>query len=294
MSVKDSIFGSKGEERGFRSIEHTWGEKYRLYPQFPWSALFTPDPRWRDTSNLFFKTSVDYVLSTVEGQPLLAIDFDGMGDGFDRNGEYVPVRLTPDRHRKAKFDFKLRYARENNFPYHIVASREFCQLGDGIDLTVVDAIIGSIIARKYFWEQAQFLIDEHVAEIANQPRWYQSEYANHLLIDLETECEVEHDPIVQKTFEVWNQITAITGEEVLYSHSNRHFAEPELPTDFESRLEAMKKVVAWGCVTTLFGTPVGEVSDVATVRANTCAVSISNIAELMAYSKLLRLLRRKA
>ena len=44
MGVKQSIFGSKSEERGFRSIEHTWGESYRVIPQFPMSALFTPKP----------------------------------------------------------------------------------------------------------------------------------------------------------------------------------------------------------------------------------------------------------
>ena len=90
MSVKKSIFGSKSEERGFRSIEHTWGEKYMLCTQFPWSALFTPDPKWRDTSNLFFKTSVDYLLASSEGQPLIAIDFDGMGNGYDKEGRVCP------------------------------------------------------------------------------------------------------------------------------------------------------------------------------------------------------------
>ena len=28
MAVKDSIFGSRREERFFRSIEHTWGKDY--------------------------------------------------------------------------------------------------------------------------------------------------------------------------------------------------------------------------------------------------------------------------
>ena len=48
MAVRDSIFGSKSEERGFRSIEHTWGEDYVVYPQIPMSALFVPDPNWQN------------------------------------------------------------------------------------------------------------------------------------------------------------------------------------------------------------------------------------------------------
>lgn len=122
MSVKNSVFGSKSEERGFRSIEHTWGEDYAIYPQIPWSALFTPDPKWKDTANLFFKTSVDYVFCEKGGRPLLAIDFGGMGSGFDRNGEYIQTEPISDPHRKVKFDYKLRWAKNNGFPYYIVSS----------------------------------------------------------------------------------------------------------------------------------------------------------------------------
>ncbi|MXZ90985.1 MAG: hypothetical protein F4W95_11595 [Chloroflexi bacterium] len=289
MSVKKSIFGSRSEERGFRSIEHTWGEKYRIIPQFPWSAIFTPDPRWRDTSNLFFKTSVDYLLSTDEGQPLLAIDFDGMGRGYDRNGEYVQVQPTEDPYRKAKFDFKLQYARSNEFPYHIVASEEFNKLGNGIELTVVDSIIGSIIARQRFLEEVQSRTFADVNEA----------------MDLEIALEIEHSPIIQKTFEVMNQISAITGDDsAFYRKTKRPFSEPDLP-DFElppwsnleafkHRLEAMEKSEERGCVVTLSETPVGEVSDVATVRNTGACVDVGEIAELLVYSKLLRLLKRKA
>ena len=33
MTVKESVFASKSEERGFRSIERTWGEEYRIQGQ---------------------------------------------------------------------------------------------------------------------------------------------------------------------------------------------------------------------------------------------------------------------
>ena len=57
----------------------------------------------------FFKTNVDYVLCTKEGRPLLAIDFDGLGRGFDRYGTYVNVVETDDKYRKLKFDLKLKW-----------------------------------------------------------------------------------------------------------------------------------------------------------------------------------------
>lgn len=65
MAVRNSIFGSKREEEGFRSIEHSWGADYALYPQFPLSALLTPAYKLPvDEWDLFLKTSVDYLLAS--------------------------------------------------------------------------------------------------------------------------------------------------------------------------------------------------------------------------------------
>lgn len=304
MAVKDSIFGSKSEERGFRAIEHTWGKDYVVYPQIPLSALFTPDPKWRDTSNFFFKTSVDYVLCSNEGHPILAIDFDGLGGGFDRDGEYVQVEAASDRFRKRKFDIKLRFAEQNGFPYHIVSSQEFSYLGAGIELTVADGIIGSVIAKKRFLERAPSFLEEHAEEIERQPNWYKSEFIQDLATGLEVDCDAEHSKIFRKTCEVRDQIHSITGT-FSYPHGYLTFEEPECPSAewppwknseaFQRRVEALKKVEVWGCTVTISDTPVGEVSE--TVRVRNVAHSLSlvmEIGELMAWSKLLRLLRGRS
>lgn len=301
MAVKASIFGSRSEERGFRSIEHTWAGDYAVYPQFPLSALFTPDPSWRDTSNFFFKTSVDYVLCTNKGRPILAIDFDGLGGGFDRDGEYVQVEATPDRFRKSKFDIKLRFSQQNCFPYHIVSSEEFRFLGDGIELTVVDGIIGSIIAKEHFLDLAPSFLEEHTEEIETQPHWYKSEFIQDLLMGLEVDCDVEHSRIFRKKCEIMDQVRSLAGAHS-YPQEYRWFEEPECPNvdwppwenpaAFQRRVEAMKRVEFWGCIVTISDTPVGKVS--ARVRVRDVAHSLSlvmEIGELLAWSKLLRLLR---
>jgi len=306
MGVKQSIFSSNGEKRGFRSIEHTWGESYRVVPQFPMSALFTPDPSWKkgDTSNLFFKTSFDYVLATDEGRPLIAIDFDGMGAGFDRLGKYVQVEATPDRNRRAKFDFKLSYAQRNEFPYHIVASEEFEHLGEDVELTLVDSLIGATIARLSFNERLPSLKLEHADILDNLRPSQQSEYIQDLVISLEIECESEHNPIVQKTATVLQQIAEITGSFHPCSEwSYSYFEIPEAPyydffsydvEQFRRRVEALERADWQGCVVTLRDTPVGDVSEVVQVRNLGCGeIILSDVAELMAWSKLLRLLRRR-
>ena len=304
MTMKKSVFGSRGEERGFRSIEHTWGEEYRVFPQFSFSALFEPDASWRDTSNLFFKTSIDYVLCTQAGQPLLAIDFDGLGQGFDRDGQYVQVQETRDPHRKLKFDFKLRYAKKSVFPYYVVASDEFRHLGQGIELTVVDGIIGSELSRIDFRERIPSVVEEHRDIIDNMPPDEQSDYIQDLVTSQEVESDFAFNPITKKWSEVMNEIRQFSDLTSL-KESYRYYHEPELP-DLEgpglfgsvesqrARFDAMDKIERVGCVCVLADTPVGEVSDMVWMRNVGHSLSLVNeIAELLAYSKLLRLLRKR-
>ena len=272
MSVKTSIFDSKGEERGFRSIVNTFGEVYLVTPQFPWSGLFNPDPKLKDTSHLFYKTSVDYVVATKAGQPLVAIDFDGMGGGYDKGGQYFQVEPTRDRNRKVKFDWKLRYAQGNGFPYHIVASEEFNHLGEGIDLTQVDCLIAANVCHQ----MGKIITEEN-------PHLFSDPYEE---IDLwgpgcwDIQTGLSPNPVMRKQQEVRRQIEVITGG-WFYSMSIRPVSIA--PLDLGS----------W--VAVLYNTPVGEVSAVITVRGGefNFRCELGDVALLLAYSKFLRLLKRR-
>lgn len=90
---------------------------------------------------------------------------------------------------------------------------------------------------------------------------------------------------------------------------HRYVNEPELPDlqdpgifgsieSFNARVAAMKDVERVGCVYTLLDTPVGEVSETAWMRNighySQCLVITQDIAELLVWTKLSRLLRRQA
>ena len=261
MTVKKSVFGSKGEERGFRSIEHTWGEQYRVFPQFPFSALFEPDESIRDTSNLFFKTSIDYVLCTKAGQPLLAIDFDGLGKGFNRDGKYIQVKKTSDRFRKPKFDFKLQYAKRSEFPYYVVASDEFEHLDPEIELTVVDGIIGTVLAKRDFDDRIPALVEEHRDTIEDLPSQEKDEYIQDLVIYQEVMSDNEYNPITKRVAQIRGKIDAISGS-TSWKEDYRTYEESELPEldglgpfssaeSLTARLAAMSRVESVRCVCTL-------------------------------------------
>ena len=159
MKIRESVHGSYSECRGFRSIERVWGAQYKIFGPTPLAALLTPKQadRW-DSAHLFYKTSVDYVLCTEQGsRPLVAIDFDGMGQGYDDDvsGQYLHGKPTPtDPYRKLKFDLKLKFAREAGLPYHIVGDMEFAPLFEGSEFTVVDAIISEDLGQRCWNEES--------------------------------------------------------------------------------------------------------------------------------------------
>lgn len=278
MGVNKSIFGSTGEARGFHSIEQTWGDRYRLFSNIPFSVLFEPEREWQNTSNFFFKTSIDYVLCTDAGKPLIAIDFDGLGGGFDKDGRYLQVNNTSDPHRKIKFDFKLKYAQRNDFPYHIVASDEFQNLDDDIALTVVDGIIGNWLATKDFEERAQSVLDEHADKIGGVPVGERREDIDDLLFDEEYDTHVKHNPILSRCLETIHQISAASDDDTSFIGGR------SIPIE-----------VADGWVSrehTISHKGMGKVSARAVLRDSSWVHSIIvEIAKLLAYSKLLRLLQ---
>ena len=115
MRLKDSVFASKSERRGFQQIDSEWGHKYSLYPNLPFSIIFEPDKSISGTSNLFFKTSIDYTLCGKNDKPLLAIDFDGLGHALigAQNMQAFAPRVTPI----VKLNLNSSFATQNAMSY---------------------------------------------------------------------------------------------------------------------------------------------------------------------------------
>ncbi len=277
MKIKRSVFGSRSEARGFRSIESSWGEDYALYPQFPFSALFEAERRIPGgLTNLFYTTSIDYVLCSREGEPLLAIDFDGLGEGFSKLGEYVKGEETDDKRRKSKFDFKLRSARESGFPYYVVASQEFKYLDNENTLTVVDGIIGCTLSSRDFASQVRGKDFASLDEVEN----------------LEIDIDLKYDKFWQKTRDIMIALSR-TPYPVYYRHSERFVTQRPNFKDLES-LDLLEDPEEIGYVYTMFDTPVGEVTETAWMRRiDYCESILPKMSEFLAWNKLERRMQRR-
>lgn len=145
--------------------------------------------------DFIYKTSVDYTLCKKDGKPLLSIEFDGLGHGFSKGGEYIQlVPTAKDEYRKLKLDLKLRIANEIGYPLFVVSYDEKEPIGPGLHLTVVDGIIGMTLAGKHF----QYLINNLPVDeglISTLPEYELHEYIENLVLEAEVETEIKWNPI---------------------------------------------------------------------------------------------------
>jgi hypothetical protein len=261
MKIKNTIFASKPEERVFKSLESRWSPQFKIWLALSLSNLFRLEASdvTQEERRFFNATSVDYTLCNSSYRPLLSIEFDGMGGGFSRDGIYVPGRIGTDPMRKVKLDFKLKCAKKLDYPFFVVSYEEAEPLDKEDTLTILDAIIGQVLARKEFLQKMNELADEYHGGSDQAASLEDYELKQELIEDTITSCEVESelkmDPVARKAAE-YSGLCAGLG---IGKYSLRYLSDPELP-DFsgiddikglKARIEAMKFTVREGCQITI-------------------------------------------
>ena len=110
MEIRKTIWDSKSEKAIFESIQTKWSSKLNLYAHLPLCNIIKIDPEETTTKerDYYFKTEVDYTLcEQPNDNPMLSIEFDGIGGGYSRNGEYIQKRQTPDPKSKTETGFQV-------------------------------------------------------------------------------------------------------------------------------------------------------------------------------------------
>ena len=160
--TKDSIFGSYDERQLFKRLTSCWRDKVDLFPQVPLCQLVEEPEGLSDKEVEYFrKANTDITVCEKDtGKPLLSIEFDGMGEGFSRQGEYIQINPKP-KSRKKKLDFKVKAAHEADYPLIVISYPESTRIEPMLHLTIADGIIGQVLFHKHFYEEAQKVLEEH-------------------------------------------------------------------------------------------------------------------------------------
>ena len=158
MGINRSVFASRAEKTNFYKLSRVWQGRCHIFHNLPFLGVFNTQNLldWSNGTPLSLekfdfarlkKTSIDYVLCDENDKPLVAIDFDGLLDGFNVGTAYHPQE-QPNPWREQIMALKLKVAHGSIFPYFVVGSDYFSDLGDTVKLTLVDAIIGEVLAGR--------------------------------------------------------------------------------------------------------------------------------------------------
>jgi hypothetical protein len=198
------VFGSSSEALSFQTLKSNWGNRFDIYPSLPLSNIIQIDKKdlTEGERKFIYNTSVDYTLCQQDtGEPILSIEFDGIGGGFNSNGEYVQIRKTDDPHRKLKMDLKLRVTKEADYPFIVVSYDEVEHLDEEDCLTILDGIIGQFLANKEFDERLNKEMEEFKDTLNSCNDYERTLLLQDWLLQFEVAMQVANNPIIQKADE---------------------------------------------------------------------------------------------
>jgi hypothetical protein len=222
MKPRSTIFDSVSERELFDSIAGAWEPKFKLYPHIPFANLIDLDPHLLSAEELSFlhKTTVDYALTTAAGEPLLAIEFDGLGHGLSREGQYIQVVGTSkDKNRAWKLNLKVRVANTAGFPLLVISYEEKAILDESLGLTIAHAIIGEFLARRATMPRMQELLSENWEWLEGLPEDERHEEIQDMLVAAEIDADMEYNPVARRGAELTgliNKLDIYSGARIQY------------------------------------------------------------------------------
>jgi hypothetical protein len=252
MKIRDTIFDSLSESQAFQALESAWKSKLKIYPSLPLSKII--EIKINELSekerDFFYKTNVDYTFCNLSGRPLFSVEFDGMGKGISRHGFYIPSQETSDKYRKLKLDFKLKLAKSLKYPLMIISYDEIEPLEEGDSLTILDGIIGQLLAKKRFSANlrrvSEIIEDSNIEQMMPDESY---DFIQDLVTSSEVEAELSTDIIAKKAVEYEK---AFSNKIKNYNQNAGYLTDTVLPdigvfpdidiNAFEARIQAMKNL----------------------------------------------------
>lgn len=316
MGVKKQVFASNAERGNFIKLKRQWGSKYNIYHNLPFLHIFdtenVKDISDRSWKHLKFskiemsrlkKTSVDYTFCNEADEPLICIDFDGYQEGYNIGTKYH-FETAKDPWKETIYDLKLKVAHGSwahgwFFPYFVLGSKEFKDLPPDIGLTIVDGIIGEVLASKA--SRAKFAEGFNPEEIGFTQEQFDEfdpdtrhELIQDWIIGVEVEMDFEHNPIYKKSAELSHEL-GILG------HSVQGIRPPEVDkaANWEERIKLFNTAFYYGAKVGIDSKDQGKIEASITLRnfktPHFSGIGLAEeIALILALLKLKNLRKRKS
>ncbi|MBN2910761.1 DUF2726 domain-containing protein [Polycladomyces sp. WAk] len=210
--LRENLFDSKTEERLYLYLHSNLSDKFMIHAHVPVFNVFErkkvrnhPKIGEREFSFLE-KTNFDFVVVDKDSSnPILIIEFDGLGMGYNTEKEYVQVKETCDPYRKLKLDCKTILCHSAKMPFVIISYPEVELIENQI--TVLDGIIGTYLANREFnrlFQEDVHLLEEELKNVYDpiQREVIIEQYG----LEREVESKYRYNPILRKIMKLQHKL----------------------------------------------------------------------------------------
>jgi hypothetical protein len=210
------LFDSRSERRVFSTVRTRWSRFLDVYPQIPVRKALGFDnvmslPIRDSAREYLLKTEFDFVVCDRSGSVILAIEFDGLGHGFSRDGKYIQIEETEDQHRRLKLDAKISACEMCDLPIVVVSYPETEPSFDpDSPVTVLDTVIGEVLAGRKRQELVNSGLDELGEMLATDPA---RDTAYSYLAEIEVMAEQEN-PIRRRIAQMQMELPVSFGQQI--------------------------------------------------------------------------------
>lgn len=206
MKKATTIFGSKSERRAFEAIDKHLPSGWKLYGNTPLSQIVEirkgelTEKKW----NYYLKASVDFVLTNPTHEPALAIEFDGLGEGYSSGKTYILERQSEDDpYRQLKTNFKLDVCYTVGLPLIVISFEEIEHITNDETVSIVNSMVGLHVAMREYRDTIQEWDREGkgIGKTFEELLWDDSV--------LRTRLRFQHDPVLSRLEASWEDFEAL-------------------------------------------------------------------------------------
>lgn len=225
---RKNIFDSFSEMKVFQHLQSIWCEHVMIAHHIPVTNVFPFDALQRHLTNKEFdyiqKTSFDFVVISKEkedyGIPLLVIEFDGLAGGYSSEDGYNPKHPDVVPYRKLKMDCKMKICKLMKMPFVIVSYPEIEKTERHV--TILDGIIGQVLADRAFMQEFQKQIAENHEEFLSMPPIDRQSYFDWIECDVTVATDMKYNPILRGVYEMSTHLSLNKIGFNLVWHSGYH------------------------------------------------------------------------
>ncbi len=141
-------------------------------------------------------TNFNYTLYKKENNnPVMSIDFRGIGYRFSEDGKYIEFRPDPRFTDKGRpYKLKLKAAKEFQYPYFIISIDSENEISKKTHIEIIEGMIENFISKNDFQKKANELFSKDIKIIANfKPFEIKKYIIDFIIIPLEKNIGKKHN-----------------------------------------------------------------------------------------------------